>query len=377
MTTTRPDRGRSDAGAASPLKTALPLSSPDDGYVASAESAGLVYVSDAWPGIRRERQGAGFQYLAPDGSAMEDASVLEWIGHLAIPPAWEDVWISPLPDGHIQATGRDAKGRKQYLYHEEWRKARDETKYERMVAFARLLPQLRKRVEKDLSRPGLTRQQVLATVVRLLELSLIRVGNREYERANRTYGLTTLHRDHVDISGSELRFEFVGKRGVRHNVGVRDRRLARIVSELQELPGQKLFHYIDENGESQQVDSAEVNDYIREAMGEDFTAKDFRTFAGTVTAATALRDLCPAQSQAQAKRHIAKALDIVASRLRNTRAVSRKSYVLPVVLEAYQDGSLLEYLSAEAPSQRIDGLRPEEAAVVHFIESRSAGRATD
>ncbi|MEX2431642.1 MAG: DNA topoisomerase IB [Dehalococcoidia bacterium] len=338
---------------------------------AAAGAAGLCYVSDELPGIRRLRHRSGFRYVSPDGAPLRAADELARIKALVIPPAWQDVWISPLPNGHIQATGRDARGRKQYIYHPEWRRARDETKFERMTQFARLLPRLRQRVDKDLSRSSLSRERVLATVVRLLEVSLIRVGNREYQRANDTYGLTTLRREHVGIAGAQVRFEFAGKRGIHHEVGVRDRRIVRIVTRLQELPGQELFHYGDGNGNSHPVDSSEVNDYIREAMGEDFTAKDFRTFGGTVAAAMALREAGPFQSQTQAKRHVAKALDMVAARLRNTRAVCRKAYVHPQVIASYLDGTLLEGLADEGTEEAIDGLRADEVAVLRFLEHRS------
>ncbi|MEX2430455.1 MAG: DNA topoisomerase IB [Dehalococcoidia bacterium] len=337
----------------------------------AALSTNLVYVSDSFPGIRRVRHRDGFRYVSAEGVPVRDPEELKRVRSLAIPPAWQDVWISPVAGGHIQATGRDARGRKQYIYHSAWRRLRDETKFERLTTFGRLLPNVRRRVDRDLSKHGLKRERVLATVVRLLEVSLIRVGNREYQRANDTYGLTTLRQEHVGISGTRLRFEFTGKRGVRHSVGIRDRRLARVVSQLQELPGQELFHYHDEDGELQIVDSSEVNDYIRDLTGGDFTAKDFRTFAGTVTAAVALNEIGPFQSQTQAKRQIAKALDLVAQRLRNTRAICRKSYVHPAILESYMDGSLLEAIG-DIPDEGPDGLRPEEAAVLRFLEGRTA-----
>ena len=254
---------------------------------ASAIEAGLRYISDQMPGIRRRHAGKGFTYSNPDGSRLDDPEHLARIRSLAIPPAWTDVWISPIPQGHLQATGRDARGRKQYRYHPRWREARDETKYERMVSFAEALPAIRDRVDRDLARPGLPRRKVLATVVRLLETTLIRVGNEEYAKENRSFGLTTLRDRHVDVSGSEIRFHFRGKSGRQREVGITDRRLARIVKQCQDIPGYELFQYHDDHGERRAVDSEDVNDYLRVVSGRNFTAKDFRTWAGTVAAAIA------------------------------------------------------------------------------------------
>ena len=257
--------------------------------VESAIEAGLRYVTDEKPGIRRLRSGKGFRYVRPDGTAVRDEQTLRRIASLVIPPAWTDVWITTDPRGHLQATGRDAKGRKQYRYHPRWRAVRDENKYERMLAFGAAMPTIRARVDADLARPGLPREKVLATVVRLLEATLIRVGNEEYARENRSYGLTTLRNRHVDVHGSELRFEFRGKSGKDHQVSVRDRRLANVIRRLQELPGQEVFQYLDADGARHTIDSDDVNAYLREISGLELSAKDFRTWAGTILCAVALR----------------------------------------------------------------------------------------
>ena len=341
----------------------------------SAQVAGLRYVSDTQPGIRRQRAGRGFWYRGMDGRPIRDPIVLRRIKALAIPPAWTDVWICPRPDGHLQATGRDARGRKQYRYHSRWRAVRDATKYDRMIAFGDVLPQLRARLEQDMALPGLPREKVLATVVRLLETTLIRVGNLEYAHANRSFGLTTLRDRHVKIAGETLQFHFRGKSGVSHTVRLRDRRLATIVKRCQELPGYELFQYIDAAGERQTIDSADVNDYLRQRTGQDCTAKDVRTWAGTVLAACALRECGPCTSQTQAKKTIIQAIDAVARRLGNTRAVCRTCYVHPAVLDAYLDGSLCAMplpgdtsdLNPEAP-----GLQPEEALVLTLLKQRSS-----
>jgi DNA topoisomerase-1 len=305
-----------------------------------AEAAGLRYVSDASPGIRRVASGKGFRYVDSRGAAVRDAATLARIRALAIPPAWTDVWICPTARGHIQATGRDARGRKQYRYHADWRAARDETKFERMLAFSAALPAIRRAIDADLGLPGMPRRRILATVVRLLECTGIRIGNDEYARANRSYGLTTLRSRHVEIDGSKLQFEFRGKSGKVHTVGVADRRLARIVARCQSLPGEELFQYIDEEGNRQTVDSGDVNDYIREISGEDFTAKDFRTWAGTMLASEALLSMGAAETERERKANVNAAIDRVAERLNNTRAVCRKYYIHPAILDAYADGRL-------------------------------------
>ena len=289
-----------------------------------------------------------------------------------IPPAWTDVWICASANGHLQATGRDARGRKQHRYHPRWREARDETKFTRLIAFARALPKIRRRLANDLKRPGLLRRKVLATVVKLLEVSLIRVGNDEYARDNRSYGLTTMRDHHVDISGARMRFNFRGKSGKKHAIDISDPRLARIVKQCQDLPGQEIFQYIDDDGAQQDVKSEHVNEYLREITGEDFTAKDFRTWAGTVLAAMALRELEKFDTQTQAKKNVLRAIEAVAERLGNTPAICRKSYVHPMVLDAYLDGALLQTVKQRAQEQwtEIGKLRPEEAVVLALLHKR-------
>jgi DNA topoisomerase-1 len=342
---------------------------------ASAEEAGLRYVSDAMPGIRRKRAGRGFSYIGVDGQRLRDRRQIDRIRSLAIPPAWTDVWICPIARGHLQATGRDAKGRKQYRYHPRWHAVRDEAKYERMIAFGQALPRIRRRVEEDLSRPGLPRERVLAAVVRLLEKTRVRVGNEEYARENRSFGLTTLRNRHAEVGASRIRFRFRGKGGKEHEVELSDRRLATIVGRCQDLPGQALFTYLDEDGEPRTVDSADVNEYLREISGEEFTAKDFRTWAWTVLAAWALSELTEFDSEAQAKRNVVRAVEAVAERLGNTPAVSRKSYVHPTVIDAYLDGDVVRgarEMAEEELSESLDELPPEEAAVLALLRKRLA-----
>ncbi|HWQ34679.1 MAG TPA: DNA topoisomerase IB [Blastocatellia bacterium] len=339
----------------------------------AARAAGLRYVSDAGPGIRRRRTGKGFSYLGADGKPVRDSETLSRIRSLAIPPAWTQVWICPLTNGHLQATGRDTRGRKQYRYHARWRAVRDETKYDRMIAFGQALPRIRERTERDLALPGLPREKVLAAVVRLLEVTLIRVGNDEYARTNHSFGLTTLRDHHVRISGDRMRFQFRGKSGVRHAIDLNDRRLARIVRRCQELPGQELFQYLDDEGNVQDVGSADVNDYLREITGEDFTARDFRTWAGTVLAAMALQEFRDFDSQAEAKRNIVRAIESVAKRLGNTPAVCRKCYVHPAILDLYSDGALTEALEERVTRElrdQLPHLQPEEAAVLALLQQR-------
>jgi DNA topoisomerase-1 len=342
---------------------------------AAARAAGLRYVSDAEPGIRRKRDGRAFVYLLPDGTKMRDKETLRRIRSLVIPPAWKDVWISPSARGHIQATGRDARGRKQYRYHARWREWRDETKYGRMPAFARALPLIRKTTDEHMALAGLPREKVLAAVVRLLENSLIRVGNEEYTRDNQSYGLTTLRDEHVQVDGSTVHFEFRGKSGVEQAVDLRDRRLARIVKNCQDLPGQVLFQYVNGDGQQRAVSSGDVNGYLREVTGQDFTAKDFRTWAGTVLAALALEEFEAFDSQAQAKRNVVRAIDAVANRLGNTRAVSKKCYVHPEIVEAYLDGELVDALrkrTEDVLRGDLAGLTPQEGAVLAFLQRRLA-----
>jgi DNA topoisomerase I len=346
----------------------------------AAREAGLRYVSDDAPGILRRRVGKGFSYRLPQGGPLRDAATLKRIRSLAIPPAWTQVWICPHPDGHIQATGRDEKGRKQYRYHPRWREVRDAAKYAHMVEFARALPGIRARVAEDLRRPGLAREKVLAAVVQLLEATLIRVGNDDYARQNDSYGLTTLQDRHVLVEGAELRFRFKGKGGKTWSLGVRDRWVARVVRALQDLPGQELFQYQDSDGTVRDVTSADVNAYLREAAGgREVTAKDFRTWAGTVLAALALREFERFDSQAAAKRNVRAAIERVAARLGNTPTICRKCYVHPEVLGCYVEGQLLLDVQAAASEELGGGglaqLRPEEAAVLALLAERLARQA--
>jgi DNA topoisomerase-1 len=342
-----------------------------------AQEAGLRYVSDDKPGSRRRRSGKGFRYLQPDGAAVRDESTLRRIASLVIPPAWTDVWITTDPRGHLQATGRDAKGRKQYRYHPRWRTVRDESKYERMLAFGDALPTIRARVDADLARPGLPREKVLATVVRLLEATLIRVGNEEYARENRSYGLTTLRNRHVAVNGTELRFEFRGKSGKVHKVSLRDRRLAGVMRRLQALPGQEIFQYVDEEGTRRSIDSDDVNAYLREIAGQDFSAKDFRTWAGTVLCAVALRELEACSSEREARRNVAEVVKSVAQQLGNTPAVCRSCYIHPTVIEAYFESHgrapLTEALERrlEAVAESLESeLSDDETAVMRLLRRR-------
>ncbi|HEX6012360.1 MAG TPA: hypothetical protein VFY87_11280 [Geminicoccaceae bacterium] len=341
---------------------------------------GLRYVSDAVPGITRRRAGKGFGYRRPDGRPLKDRDTLAWIRSLAIPPAWRDVWISPFRDGHLLAVGRDEKGRKQYRYHPRWRALRDEAKFGRMLAFGRALPRIRAAVDEELARSGLGKRKVLATVVRLLEGTLIRVGNDEYARANKSFGLTTLRDRHFKAEGAKLRFSFTGKGGKRHVVTLRSRRLATLVKRMQDLPGQELFQYVGEGGGPEPIDSADVNAYLREIAGEDFTAKDFRTWSATVLAAWALSEFESFDSQAAAKRNVTQAIERVAARLGNTPAICRKSYVHPEIVGAYLEGSLLENLKAEIEAElrrELAGLEPEEVAVLIFLQQRLARGEAD
>lgn len=337
---------------------------------AAAREAGLRYVTDSLPGIRRIRCGAGFRYLKPNGRRLTSQRELARIKALVIPPAWEDVWICPLENGHLQATGRDAKQRKQSRYHVKWQEVRDGTKYDRMLAFGHALPRLRRRIKRDLARRGLSREKVLATVVELLETTLIRVGNEEYARENRSFGLTTMRSSHVDVSGSLLRFEFRGKSGVAHSIDLRDPRLARIVKRCQELPGQQLFQYVDQQDQRHDVDSSDVNDYLREATGEDFTSKDFRTWMATVFAASLLHRARPAASRSQATRNFAKVIERVARQLGNTKAVCRKCYVHPAVQSACEDGSLKKAFNTAQRSKprSLRSLTLAEAAVMVLFQ---------
>jgi DNA topoisomerase I len=364
---------------ARPMKRARKVSVPPEVVsdpIESAEAAGLRYVSDTQPGIRRKKSGKGFTYTGPDGKTIRGSTGLARIRSLAVPPAYTDVWICPSPNGHIQATGRDARGRKQYRYHPKWREVRDETKFGRMLAFSQALPKIRERLERDLSRPGLTREKVLATVVRLLEYTGIRVGNDEYTKANRSYGLTTLQDRHVEISGSNLRFEFRGKSGKTHQVSINDRRLARIVQRCQALPGEDLFQYVDDDGVRQTIGSGDVNDYLREISSEQITAKDFRTWAGTILAVAALTRTGRWTSQRQAKSNVIRAIDRVSEQLNNTRAVCRKYYVHPAIFETYLAGTLLDLLQNGTKEKVVAGLSAEEVALVRLLRRHLGSEVT-
>ncbi|MGE5539964.1 MAG: DNA topoisomerase IB [Gemmatimonas sp.] len=344
-----------------------------DANVQAAACAGLVYVSDEDPGIRRVGAGEGFSYRLPDGSTLKDKGELVRIRSLAIPPAWTDVWICLDENGHIQATGRDAKGRKQYRYHPRWREVRDADKYEHMIEFARALPAIRARVAEDMARRTLCREKVLATVVYLLENTLIRVGNGEYAKSNKSYGLTTLRNQHADVNGGELRFAFKGKSGKVWKLRFRDRRIARIVRACQHLPGQRLFQYVDDAGELHPVTSQDVNAYLREISGADISAKDFRTWSGTVLAAMALVALEPFDSAAKAKRLLKGAIEQVAQQLGNTVTICRKCYIHPEVVSSYLDASLAGALAVkDSDGDDAYALTAEEAAVLAFLERRLA-----
>lgn len=337
--------------------------------VDSAKIAGLRYVTDTGPGIRRKRAGKSFSYSGLDGKPIRDRRELARIRSLGIPPAWTGVWICPNPLGHLQATGKDAKGRKQYRYHPRWRAVRDATKYDRMIVFGEMLPTIRARVSADLALPGLSRNKVLAAVVRLLDESYIRVGNEEYARENSSYGLTTLQNQHVEVVGSKLHFHFRGKSGKEHSVNLQDQRVAKIVKRCQELPGQELFEYADD-GQLRSVESYDVNNYLREITGDEFSAKDFRTWAGTVLAAQMLTEFEPFESETQAKKNIVQAIKTTSERLRNTPAICRKCYVHPAVLDSYLAGDLLKAehtVERSGEANALDGLRSGEAAVLALL----------
>ncbi len=351
-----------------------PMSDTPNDARAAARASGLRYSTDARPGWTRQRAGRGFTYRDTEGRTIRDKEARERVQALAIPPAWTDVWICPWPNGHLQATGRDARGRKQYRYHARWRERRGAENFERMIAFADALPRIRRRVKDDLASRGLSREKVLAAVVQLLERTLIRVGNEEYARDNRSFGLTTLRGRHAEVAGHSVRFRFRGKPGATHEVGLRDRRLASIVRRCQELPGQDLFAYVDDDGEVRDITSDDVNDYLREASGGEFTAKDFRTWAGTLLAYRALRALQSEEHAPAARRNVVEAMRQTAARLGNTPAVARGSYVHPAVLDAYLDGSLRGALvdvaeEQEAPPPGAD--RVEERAVVRLLRQRA------
>lgn len=338
-----------------------------------AEEAGLRYVSDDQPGYTRKRRGKKFIYFDTAEKEIKDETRILRLNRLAVPPAYKDVWICPSPNGHLQATGLDDRGRKQYRYHERWRAERDENKYEKMVVFGQALPKIRRRLARDLKRRGLPREKVLATVVELLERTFIRIGNEEYAKENKSFGLTTMRNRHVDVKGGNVRFQFRGKSGIEHDIDVDDRRVAKIVKKLQDLPGQEVFQYLDEFGERHHVTSDDVNAYLREITGEEFTAKDFRTWAGTVMAAMALQSQELFENKSQAKKNVKAAITAVAKMLGNTPTVCRKCYVHPAVLETYLDGSLIEGLKKQTEKtleDSFENLRSEEAVVLAFLRER-------
>jgi DNA topoisomerase I len=347
-------------------------------YESSAKAAGLYYVTDEMPGIRRRRHGRGFSFVDPDGRTIRDAAMLRRFRGLVIPPAWTEVWICPDPSGHLQVTARDARGRKQYRYHPGFRQQRDGIKFERMISFSDVLLPIRERVEHDIALPGLPRAKVMATVVWLLEQTLIRIGSNEYAKANKSFGLTTLRQRHVRVVGSKLRFDFRGKSGVVHSVAVTDRRIARIVQRCQELPGQELFQYVDDDGARQSVNAEDVNAYLHDIAGRDVTAKDFRTWAGTMLTAEALRAAGPAPSKRQAEKNIVAAIDRTAERLGNTRSVCRKYYIHPELLEAYLEGAVLPPPPDTEWRERqpvASPLRRHEAEVLAFLKARLEQKA--
>ena len=346
---------------------------PSREFVGSAKAAGLRYVTDSLPGVRRRRVGRGFSYVDPDGRVIRERERIHRFRSLVIPPAWSDVWICPIPEGHLQVTARDARGRKQYRYHPHFRARRDQVKFERMVELSDVLWKARERVEHDIGLPGLQRKKVMATIVWLLERTLIRVGTHELAKLNNSFGLTTLRRRHVSIDGATLRFEFRGKSGVAHAVAVTDRRIARIVQRCRELPGRELFQYVDARGRRQIVYADDVNAYLREITGRDVTAKDFRTWTGTMIAAESLREMGVASTKRDAERNVLRAIDHTAERLGNTRAVCRKYYIHPALIEAYLEGSVLPPLPDRVWQQRRPHgptLRRHETEVLAFLKAR-------
>jgi DNA topoisomerase I len=375
----RADMPRTGSSAASAPQAGWPSprprrkrKSPAADPPASAREAGLRYVRDGEPGIRRQRTGRGCRYLAPDGSPVRDPGTLERIAALAIPPAWRDVWICADPDGHIQAVGKDARGRRQYIYHPHWRAVRDEVKFGQAIAFGEALQDIRRRVEADLALPGLPREKVLAVILRLLDRSLIRIGNPEYARHNQSFGLTTLLVRHVDVRGTDIHFSFRGKSGISHEVEVTDRRVARILRRLVELPGEEVFQYLDEEARPRGISSADVNAYLREIAGQDFSAKDFRTWAASVLALRALQARPPGGSRSARRRSLGQAIDEVAQALGNSRTLCRKCYVHPDLIDAYLDGRLPSEVHPEGvdAATSAGGLSAEECAALRFLRGR-------
>ena len=345
----------------------------------AARAAHLRYVSDAKPGITRRPAREGWDYFAPDGTRITEEEELARIRKLAVPPAYRDVWICPHANGHIQAVGRDARGRKQYRYHTRWREVRDESKYSHMLVFGRELPKIRARVNHDLGLAGLPREKVVAAIVRLLERTLVRIGNEEYAKTNKSFGLTTLRRRHVKVSGQGMTFDFRAKHGIQWHVELKDRRLSKIIAKLTDLSGQELFQYVDDDGQTHGVTSDDVNAYLRDITGQDITAKDFRTWAATNLAAIALAELEHFDTKAKARKNVLRAVESVAKMLGNTPSICRKCYIHPAIFDAYLDGSLLEGIRARA-EETLDhdgaGLTAEEIAVTAFLDRRLAQGAT-
>lgn len=368
------DQGRKPLGpkARSRTSSAAPPPALTEAEARSAAAkAGLHYVSDRTPGFTRRLAGTRFVYVDTKGRPIKDAATLQRIRRLAIPPAWRDVWICSSAQGHLQATGRDQRGRKQYRYHPEWRETRDSTKFSRTLAFGRALPRIRRRVARDLHRPGLGREKILAAMVRLLETTHIRIGNEEYLKQNHSVGLTTMRDRHVSIRGGVLHFAFRGKGGKHHEIDLEDPRLARIVRRVQELPGQELFQYLDDTGNRQTISSTDVNAYLHEIAGDEFSAKDFRTWAGTVLAAVALCAFEECRAVTQARRNLVAAVKSVAQRLGNTPAICRRCYIHPAILESYLEGVTLSLAPPKRRSSTptpIAGLNPVERAVLQFLQ---------
>ena len=376
---TTPLRRKPDDVKQRKIDTVATLEAAHDPAVA-AQRAELRYVNDSMPGITRRDARNGFDYRLPDGALVRDIATLKRVRALAIPPAWKEVWICRDPNGHLQATGRDQRGRKQYRYHARWREVRDDAKYGKLLIFARVLPLIRARVEEDLKRPGLPRERVLAAVVRVMELTLFRVGNNEYAKKNKSFGLTTLRDRHARIDGSHVHLNFRGKSGNRYESDINDRRLARIVKGCRDLPGYELFQYLDDDGNQHAVGSEEVNSYLREITGEDITAKDFRTWAGTQLAAEALRAFRNLDSESKRKKAIGRAVEKVARHLGNTPAICRRCYIHPAIFDGYVDGTLLEALAAKTTTylkENIANMSAEEAAVTAFLRLRLEHETTE
>lgn len=353
------------------LAAAEPTPDPMHDPVAAARAAGLRYTNDRQPGIRREKRGESVRYVSADGKAVRDAETLARIKSLVIPPAWSEVWITPHTKGHLQCTGRDVRGRKQSRYHPHWREVRDENKYERMAHFASALPRIRERVAHDLAMHGLPRQKVLATVIRLMEETHIRVGNEEYARENKSYGLTTMQHKHVEVNGAKITFDFQGKSRVHHTINLQDRRIAKILKQISDLPGQELFQFVDHDGHRHHIDSSDVNEYLREITGEHFTAKDFRTWAGSVLCCDLLAAFEPAGTLKEAKKNVVEAIARVAAQLGNTPSVCRKCYVHPAVLETYM-GSISKAEANEKLDEEIAHEKREIAQERSKVQQHTA-----